>query len=114
MMYETLCTEFYDADKKFAPEDEINFYKSFFTKNDLILEPMCGSGRLLIPLLQAGYHIHGVDNSKAMLNSCKNRAAKLKLNPILYAESIETLSLPDKYNIILTPLGSFQLFYPRT
>lgn len=112
-MYETLCTEFYDADKKFAPEDEINFYKSFFNKNDLVLEPMCGSGRLLIPLLQEGYHIHGVDNSSAMLSSCKDRATQQKLHPTLYMESIETMSLRDKYNVILIPLGSFQLLYPR-
>ena len=112
-MYDALCTEFYNADKKFAQEDEINFYKSFFNKDDLILEPMCGSGRLLIPLLQQGYHIHGVDNSMPMLKSCKDRAIQLKLHPVLYTDSIETMSLPDKYNVILIPLGSFQLFYPR-
>lgn len=57
--------------------------------------------------------IHGVDNSMPMLKSCKDRAILLKLHPVLYTDSIETMSLSDKYNVILIPLGSFQLFYPR-
>ncbi len=114
MMYQALCTEFYDADKKFADEDEINFYKKFLKKNDVILEPMCGSGRLLIPFLQQGYTVHGIDNSIAMLKSCKDRAAKLDLHPALFEEAIETMSLPNQYNIILIALGSFQLLYPRS
>ena len=51
-MYQQLCSEFYDADKKYASSEEVDFYQKFFNKDDLILEPMCGSGRLLIPLMQ--------------------------------------------------------------
>jgi SAM-dependent methyltransferase len=113
MMYGSVCAEFYDADKKFAPLDEINFYQQFLAKKDLILEPMCGSGRLLIPLLQQGYTVHGVDNSEAMLKSCKERALASGLHPLLFASSAESMSLPHRYDAILIPLGSFQLFYPR-
>lgn len=113
-MYQTLCTEFYDIDKRFAEADEVNFYKQFLDKNKLILEPMCGSGRLLIPLMQEGYQIHGVDNSAPMLENCKNRAAEAELEPVLFEESIETMQLPQKYHLMLIPLGSFQLLYPRS
>ena len=113
MMYHKLCTEFYDIDKKFASSNEVNFYTQYIRKNDLILEPMCGSGRLLIPLAQAGYSIHGVDNSSSMLASCKERALKLGLSLTLFEEPIETMTLPKQYNLILIPLGSFQLLYPR-
>ncbi len=115
MMYGTLCTEFYDADKKFAGADEIHFYSSFFDKKEsLILEPMCGSGRLLIPLMQEGFNIHGMDNSIPMLKSCRERAAKLGLKPTLFEQSIENMELPHQYDIILIPLGSYQLLYPRS
>ncbi len=114
MMYGSLCTEFYDADKKFSPPDEMNYYKKFLNKDDLILEPMCGSGRFLIPLLQNGYSVHGFDNSFSMLNSCKERAASLGLNPTLFEGSIETISLDKQYNKIMIPYGSFQLLYPRS
>jgi SAM-dependent methyltransferase len=113
MMYDKLCTEYYDTDKKFAQQDELKLYQEEFNKNDLLLEPMCGSGRLLIPLMQLGYTVHGLDNSACMLESCKNRAEKLNLKPILYKNSIEDMSLEQKYNGIIIPFGSFQLLYPR-
>ena len=114
MMYQTVCTEFYDIDKRFSEADEIDFYKQFLDKDKLILEPMCGSGRLLIPLMQEGYQIHGVDNSMPMLENCKKRATALGLKPVLFEASIETMQLPDKYHLMLIPLGSFQLLYPRS
>jgi SAM-dependent methyltransferase len=114
MMYGKLCTEFYDLDKRFADADEISFYQPCLDQADVILEPMCGSGRLLIPLLQQGYSIHGVDNSVSMLESCKQRARARGLDPVLYHDSIETMDLPCRYNVILIPLGSFQLLYPRS
>ncbi|EKD71414.1 MAG: methyltransferase [uncultured bacterium] len=113
MMYGELCTKFYDADKQFASTEEIYFYKKLFNNNDLLLEPMCGSGRLLIPLMQAGFTIHGIDNSSEMLKSCKKRASELGLQPILYENAVENIKLPQKYDGIIIPLGSFQLFYPR-
>lgn len=112
-MYGKLCTEFYDADKQFATKDEVNFYKSIFEKDSLILEPMCGSGRLLIPLLQAGYVVHGIDNSHDMITSCQKRAEKLGLSPKLIEGKVEDSSFENKYDGIIVPLGSFQLFYPR-
>lgn len=113
MMYGTLCTEFYDADKQFAAAEELKLYQEQFRKSDLLLEPMCGSGRLLIPLLQTGYNVHGFDSSKVMLESCRKRAAQLNLIPSLGQHDVENFPLEQKYNGIIIPLGSFQLLYPR-
>lgn len=60
--------------------------------SDRILEPMCGSGRLLIPLVQAGYIVEGIDNSKSMLKRCKERAEKLGINPRLLESNIEDIN----------------------
>lgn len=114
MMYGKLCAKFYDADKHFATQEEINFYETIFNKNQILLEPMCGSGRLLIPLLQAGYLVHGVDNSDEMLKNCRKRAAELGLTPILFEEDVQKMRLSQKYDGIIIPFGSFQLFYPRS
>ncbi len=111
--YGKLCTEFYDADKQLADADELQLYQELFSKEELILEPMCGSGRLLIPLLQLGYDIEGFDNSAYMLESCKQRAKALGLNPRLYQDTIDSFSTSKQYQIIIIPLGSFQLLYPR-
>lgn len=113
MMYDALCAEFYDADKKYASQEEVDFYTYLFNETDIILELMCGSGRLLIPLLQAGYTVHGCDNSVAMLQSCRERAEKLGLQPKLFDTNLETMDLEGLYDGIIIPLGSFQLLYPR-
>ena len=112
-MYGPLCAEFYDADKQFATPGEVAFYKSIFKKGDLILEPMCGSGRLLIPLMKEGYMMHGIDNSHYMLQSCRDRASRFGLRPVLFEQKVEDAFLTDLYGGVIIPLGSFQLFYPR-
>jgi SAM-dependent methyltransferase len=40
-----------------------------------VLEPGCGSGRLLVPLARAGYAVTGVDNSREMLARAERRLA---------------------------------------
>lgn len=108
--YKKLCTEFYNLTKPQAPEKEVQFYteqlKDF---SGPFLEAMCGSGRLLIPLLNQGFDIEGVDNSPDMLASCKERCASQGLKLIMYQQSLEELSLPKKYNAIIIAVGSFQL-----
>lgn len=113
-MYQKLCTEFYDNDKPLATEQEVDFYEQFFTKDQLILEPMCGSGRLLIPMLEAGYKVHGLDNSPDMLENCKERLKQRKLQTEIYEQSVTEMNLPQKYDGVIIPFGSFQLLYPRT
>lgn len=114
MMYGSLCTEFYDVDKKFANDDELELYIKEFSKADRILEPMCGSGRLLIPLVKNGYNVEGIDNSKDMLDSCKKRSQDVGITPVLYHTTFEDFKDDGKYDGIIIPLGSFQLFYPRS
>jgi SAM-dependent methyltransferase len=113
MMYGSLCTEFYDADKPFATKEELKFYKTLFSKDDFLLEPMCGSGRFLIPLLRSKFNIEGFDNSTFMLASCRQRANDFNLNPVLYKNSIGNFLCKKRYQGIIIPLGSFQLLYPR-
>jgi SAM-dependent methyltransferase len=114
MMYGELCAEFYDLDKGFAGKEELNIYQQQFSAGDFLLEPMCGTGRLLIPLQQHGYTIHGFDNAPAMLSHCKARAKMLGLAPILFEETIESFVPTQLYDGIVIPLGSFQLLYPRS
>tara|TARA_B100000989_G_C19521430_1_gene464373 strand:+ start:1855 stop:2604 length:750 start_codon:yes stop_codon:yes gene_type:complete len=113
MSYGKLSAEFYDADKPLADEEELSLYQQEFKANDLLLEPMCGSGRLLIPLLQAGLRVHGFDSSKMMLENCKKRAEQLNLSPNLRHCKIENFPEKQLYDGIIIPIGSFQLLYPR-
>jgi SAM-dependent methyltransferase len=67
---------YYDADYG-AVEDDIPFYRELARRcGGPILEPMCGSGRLLAPLAQAGYRLAGVDISPALLARARARLAE--------------------------------------
>jgi SAM-dependent methyltransferase len=73
----------------------------------------CGTGRLLLDYLADGVDIHGMDNSPEMLDLCREKAAALGLNPVLYEGEMETLDLPHRYRVILVPSSSFQLVTDR-
>lgn len=112
--YGNLCSLFYDAKKGYAPEREVDFYASFIERNPgRVLEAMVGSGRLLIPLMQRGFVVDGVDNSVIMLNRCRQRCAEFQVAPELYEQSLETLSLPHRYAVVTIAVGSFQLICDR-
>ena len=65
--YGSLCTEMYEILHREAPQDELAFYLSYAKKGMKILEPLCGSGRFLVPFAQSGFWIQGVDNSAEMI-----------------------------------------------
>ncbi len=114
MSYGNLCSLFYDATKKYASNQEVAFYAQFMNKESgRMLEAMCGSGRLQIPLLMRGYIVDGVDNSEAMLARCRARCHELGLKPELYEQSLEALSIPHTYTIVTIAVGSFQLIVNR-
>lgn len=112
--YKAISTEFYDCIKPSALEKEILFYTSLLTGiQGPFLEAMCGSGRLLVPLVQFGYEIDGVDNSSAMLQQCAQRLHNQQLTANLYDQDIQYLSINKQYAVIIVAYGSFQLLYPK-
>ena len=108
--YGPLCTLFYDADKPRACAAEIEWYGARLPRDaGPSLEAMSGSGRLLIPLLQAGFNVHGADLSAAMLASCEARLAQARLAPPLFRQDVVALNLPFRYAAAIIAAGSFQL-----
>jgi SAM-dependent methyltransferase len=109
-MYYELCTDVYDLTKPLAPEQEFAFYLAYAERaQGTILEPMCGSGRFLLPLLQRGFDVHGTDASASMLAACRRRAAKLALDPLLHQQRFEEMELERRYALVFIPTGSFGL-----
>lgn len=108
--YGPLCTLFYDADKPAAPDAEVDWYAQHLPKNaGLVLELMCGSGRLLVPLAAQGFKLHGVDSSAAMLASCEARVAARGIEAPLFRQDLTQLNLPFRYAAAFVAVGSFQL-----
>ena len=108
--YGPLCQQFYDADKGFADEDEVRWYASRLPRDaGPVLEAMCGSGRLLVPLLREGFHVHGADDSAPMLAACEARLAASGRAAPLFRQDVAGLNLPFRYGAALVAAGSLQL-----
>lgn len=110
-LYLSLCTEFFDLDKPIAAEEEYAFYLDCVARaTGPILEPMCGTGRYLIPMLEAGYTIDGFDASPFMLDALQAKCAQKNLTPNIWQQYLEGVSDSKKYNLIFIPDSSFCLF----
>ena len=69
---------------------------------------MSGSGRMLAPLLDAGFSVHGVDVSEPRLASCAARLASAGRDTQLFRQDITALNLPFRYCAAFIAGGSFQ------
>ena len=104
--YGNLCTEMYEILHKEAPLDELGFYISYAEKGMSILEPLCGSGRFLVPFLEKGFDIVGMDLSKEMLAKLKEKAPEAK---VVRGDILEFDS-EQRYDYIFISSGSVSLF----
>ena len=113
--YGNLCAQFYELDKPEAPPDAFDFYLAEAERaRGAILEPMCGSGRFLLPLLAHGFDVEGSDASPHMLAACRARAQRLGLDPVLTEQRLEALTYDRKFALIFIPSGSFCLITEET
>src|SRR3954453_4195035 len=102
--YGKLSTEFYDLDKPEAPPDAFDFYEAFAREAaGPIHEPMCGSGRFLLPLLAQGLDVSGSDTSLNMLDACRKRADSLGLQPKLSRQALQELTCQPAPSLIFIP-----------
>ena len=72
-----------------------------------VLEVSCGTGRVLLPCLQRGADIEGIDLSPVMLATLHRKAAELGLAPSVQAADMRSFSLPRRYQLILIPFNGF-------
>jgi SAM-dependent methyltransferase len=107
-----------DVYELFHPEGNIAdaaFYTELINeRSGRVLELMCGSGRVLLPLLRQGVIIDGTDSSCEMLARCKSNALTEGLNPELYEQYVHELDLPHHYSTIVLAYSSFALLADRS
>lgn len=112
--YGKLCTEVYDITKPQVPADALEFFlRHLESAGEPVLEPMCGSGRFLIPFLERGIDIDGVDASPDMLQACREHCERKGLRAVLYEQFLQELALPRQYGFIFIPAASFGLIVDR-
>lgn len=110
--YGPLSTLYYDISKPigYSLSGDIEFYKEQLAGvSGTILEPAVGTGRILLPLLQAGFDIEGFDNSIFMLEKCQQNCQQHDQLTQLYQADMASFNLGKGYDAIIIPTGSFCL-----
>ena len=72
-----------------------------------VLDVACGTGRILLPCLQAGVDIEGLDLFSGMLKRLREKAAALGLKPTLHQADMASFQLPRRYALIMIPFNAF-------
>lgn len=71
------------------------------------LEIGCGSGRLLLPLLEEGFAIEGLELSQEMLDLCREHDTKNRA--VLHHGNMDDWISPRRYQSVMIPAFSLQL-----
>ena len=72
-----------------------------------VLDVCCGTGRILLPCLQAGADGDGLDLYEPMLARLRAKAAALGLNPALYRADMSDFRLPRRYALVMITFNAF-------
>lgn len=109
--YGRLCSEVYDLDKPIGqPRDDVSYYRNqLIGVTGRILEPAVGTGRVLIPLLESGLDVEGVDTSPEMLDVCRRHCQDRDLHPVLRQADMTEFVQPAAYAAVVIPTGSITL-----
>jgi len=110
-----LAAQFHDASNPRASGDELAiFMRRLGGDVTLGLDVMCGTGRMLIPCLEQGAKVHGVDQSSAMLARCEaNLAAAGHAAPV-FRQDVAQLNVPFRYGCAFIAGGALSLITDPT
>ena len=104
---------YYDAENT-DKTDDIGLYLALAEKyGGPILEVGCGTGRVMIPLAQKGYEVHGVDSVRAMLDIAEGYCSAspvLTANMVLHHGDVLTYDLDKTFPLVLVPYNGLMHF----
>ncbi len=72
-----------------------------------VLDIACGTGRVLLPLLQAGIDADGMDLFPPMLDTARRKATALGLSPALHQGDMADFRMPRRYALAMIPFNAF-------
>ena len=113
--YGRLVAEVYELDKPVGSTfPALRYYtRQLAGVTGRILEPATGTGRVLVPLLEAGFTVEGLDVSPDMLAVCRQHCQARGLDPVLREADMTALAEPGAYQAIIIPAGSIMLLDGR-
>lgn len=109
--YGRLAARGYALDKPVGRSfGDVEFYRDRLAGLDApVLEAAVGTGRVLVPLIEAGLAVEGFDASEEMLALCRAALAERGLSARVERARIESFEMGRRYGAVILPLGSFHL-----
>jgi SAM-dependent methyltransferase len=110
--YGKLHAEWYElASARQDHREEIEFWAaSIAAAGEPVLELGSGTGRVLIPLLERGIDIWGIDTSEPMLERCRALCAARGLRPVLQDRAMQDFTLAREFALVFLASGGLGLF----
>jgi ubiquinone/menaquinone biosynthesis C-methylase UbiE len=107
--------EYYDFDHDTTVD--VSFYLDYAHQcGSPILELACGTGRLMIPLAEAGFEVYGVDFSENMLAICRQKVAERHLQDRVHLVQADMadFELPRQdFSLAYIPVRSFMHLFTQ-
>ncbi len=72
-----------------------------------VLELMSGTGRVSLPLIQAGVRLTCVDNSREMLSVLQGKLHQHELKARVHQMDVRALELGEQFELVIIPFHSF-------
>lgn len=93
--------------------DEVSFFEEAFTEfatKDVkrVLEPGCGSGRLVVAMAKKGYDVTGLDLNQPMLDYLNKRLMRSKLSAEVVNGDMTDMQLTGKYDAAFCTFNTFR------
>jgi SAM-dependent methyltransferase len=108
----SLPSTFDDGDVYDLVGDNVPYGLDFYVglareANGPVLDVACGTGRILLPCLQAGVDIEGLDLFEPMLKTLRAKAVGLSLSPRLHRSDMSDFSLSRRFALVMIPFNAF-------
>jgi SAM-dependent methyltransferase len=96
--------------------EDLPFWQSLARwQGNPILELGCGTGRVLIPLAQAGHTIYGIDNSPDMLAFLNQQITpELEPNINIIEGDMTSFKIDGQFRLIILPCNTYSTFDAKT
>jgi len=108
-----VLAELYDLVPAYINRPDKEFYRRMATgTTGKILELGCGTGRVLLPIAEAGHDITGMDISEHMLSQCRRKLDSYSQNVgervRLIHGDMKNFAIDDLFRLAIIPFRAFQ------
>jgi SAM-dependent methyltransferase len=91
--------------------EDLPFWRELAARQgDPILELGCGTGRVLLPLVEAGHKVFGVDNDAAMLAFLSTRLSPEQTDrALMLLADMDDFQLAEHFPLVLLPCNTYSI-----